>query len=81
VVLTKVHCQHDQQWVDMLGKVKLGNVDEDVLDFLESLRRPLPEVGGVRPTRLYTHRANVQNGNEQEFRKLDESESAFEAID
>jgi ATP-dependent DNA helicase PIF1 len=82
VVLSKVHRQQDQKWVDMLGKIKVGNVDNEVLDFLESLRRPLPEeINGVRPTRLYTHRADVQGENEAEFRRLEEQEFTFEAID
>jgi ATP-dependent DNA helicase PIF1 len=81
VVLSKVHRQQDQKWVDMLGKIKVGNVDNEVLDFLESLRRPLPEIDGVRPTRLYTHRANVQGENEAEFQRLGEQEFTFEAID
>lgn len=81
VVLTKVHRQQDQKWVDMLSKIKLGQHDTEVLNFLDSLRRPLPEIDGVKPTKLYTHRANVQSENNAEFKKINEPESTFEAID
>jgi len=81
VILTKVHRQKDQQWVDILSKIKVGDVDEEVLNFLEGLRRPLDEVGGVKPTKLYTHRVNVQSENDTEFRKLKETEFSFRAQD
>jgi hypothetical protein len=81
VVLTKVHRQEDQKWVDMLTKIKFGNADEEVLSFLESLRRPLAIIGGIVPTRLYTHRTNVMEENNTEFAKLSSQEYSFNAQD
>ena len=81
VILTKVHRQTDQGWVDMLTKIKHGSHDDAVLDFLDSLRRPLQQLNGVRPTRLYTHRANVQLENDAEFAKIPGDEFVSAAID
>jgi ATP-dependent DNA helicase PIF1 len=81
VVLSKVYRQQDQKWVDMLSKIKLGDVNEEVLDFLESLRRPLSEDDGVKPTKLYTHRADVAAENDAEFAKLKSKEILFNALD
>jgi len=67
--------------VEMLGQIKIGNVTEEILDYLWALRRPLTDIGGIKPTRLYTHRANVQHENEMEFRKLKQKEYVIEAID
>ena len=65
----------------MLSRIKLGNVDDSVLDFLESLRRPLPEISGLRPTKLYTHKSDVQLENDREFEKLEGPVYRFKAID
>jgi len=81
VVLTKVHRQKDQMWVDMLTKIKFGKADEEVLTFLESLRRPLPIIEGIVPTRLYTHRTNVMEENNTEFARLSGHEYTFTALD
>ena len=81
IILTEVHRQKDPEWVGMLGQIKLGDVGDSVLDFLESLRRPLPEDSGVLPTKLYTHKANVQLENDREFEKLEGPAYAFKATD
>jgi hypothetical protein len=82
VILTKIFRQTDQKWVDMLGKLKVGEVTGEILQFLRSLRRPLGKIaGGVKPTRLYTHRSTVERENEEEFRKLTGNEYHFDAID
>ena len=68
--------------MDMLGKLKVGQVTPDIMTRLLSLRRPLHELAsGVKPTRLYTHRKTVVDENEQEFRKLKAAEYSFDAID
>jgi len=65
----------------MLGQIKLGHINDEVLGYLWTLRRPLTGSGDIKPTRLYTHRANVQNENDLEFENLKQKEYVFEAID
>lgn len=82
VILTKVFRQTDQAWVNILSKLKVGEVTDDILQYLESLRRPLRDLdSGVKPTRLYTHRSTVERENEEEFQKLTTQQYDFDAID
>ena len=81
IILTEVYRQKDREWIDMLSRIKLGDVDDSVLDFLESLRRPLPEISGLRPTKLYTHKSDVQLENDREFEKLEGPVYRFKATD
>jgi hypothetical protein len=68
--------------VDILGKLKVGEVTDDILKYLGSLRRPLRDLdNGVKPTRLYTHRRTVERENEEEFQKLNTQQYTFDAID
>lgn len=69
-VLTKIHRQRDEEWIDILNRVKHGALNYADLDYLEELRRPLPDFHKIKPTHLYTHRTNVDYKNELEFRKL-----------
>lgn len=68
--------------MEMLGKIKMGEVDDKILDYLESLREPLStsEIG-IKPTMLYTHRKNVDQENEEEFMKLRGNIYQFNAVD
>lgn len=65
----------------MLTQIKLGVLDEEMANCLWSLRRPLEVIEGIKPTRLYTHRANVQTENQVEFGKIQKPEFVFEAMD
>lgn len=66
----------------MLGKIKLGDVGPDILDYLVKLNRPLdlPE-NGVKPTQLCTHRGRVNDINDAEFEQLETQTHTFDAID
>lgn len=79
--LEKVWRQDDQEWVNVLGKLKLGEVDADAIQYLHNLKRPLVIKDGVKPTKLYTHRMNVEAENQREFEKLPGQTYNFHAID
>lgn len=73
ITLTKVHRQTEQEWVDILGKLKLGRGFEDgkISTVLSSLQRPLPTLPtGIIPTMLYTHRNSVASENERAYGQL-----------
>ncbi|KAF8461267.1 hypothetical protein BDZ91DRAFT_663553, partial [Kalaharituber pfeilii] len=80
-LLHKVWRQSDQEWVDILGKLKYGEVNQHVKQYLENLKRPLQVKGGIKPTRLYTHRADANYENQLEFSKLPFQMYPFEAVD
>lgn len=66
----------------MLGKIKLGDADPDILDYLVGLNRPLNLLeNGIKPTQLCTHRLRVNEINDAEFRKLKTQTYTFDAID
>lgn len=65
----------------MLNRIKKGKRDDDILEYLNKLDRPLAQVNGIVPTRLYTHRKTVEQMNQEEFKKLDNQEYIFNAVD
>lgn len=82
VLLEKVFRQQDQKWVDMLNRIKMGEKDHDILEYLGELKRPLESLeNGIKPTNLYTHRCKVDKVNQVEFHRLTGKEYVFNAID
>lgn len=82
--LTKVYRQQDQEWVDMLAKIKKGEGFQDgkVTAVLNSLKRPLVTLrSGIKPTILHTHRASSEEENKREYRKLSGNEVSYSAVD
>lgn len=78
-ILTETHRHKDKDWINLLEKVKLANLDWADLVDLQRLRRPLEVKDGIRPTLLYTHRINVDEENERGFRELEGPEYHFRA--
>ena len=86
VLLKTVHRQNNPEWIKHLRNVAGGGPalgsDSSTLDKLESLRRPLTILpSGVRPTRLYARRADVDGTNSYELARLPGSEHSFCAVD
>ena len=80
-LLTKVFRQKDQEWIDILNRLKLGNLDSHTIEYMENLKRPLFPDGGIIPTKLYTHRNDADYENSREFSKLKAKVYTFGAID
>lgn len=81
VYLKEVHRQTDLDWIEVLNQIRLGNRDEQVIDYLQNLSRKLPENGGITPTRIHTHRKGVDEENQREYDKLGGCEYLFDAYD
>lgn len=82
VLLTEVFRQVDKNWVDMLDKIKLGDMSPEILNYLASLNRPLDLLDdGIKPTMLYTHKKKVKDINDAEFRQLTTQTYDFDAVD
>jgi ATP-dependent DNA helicase PIF1 len=81
VLLKKVFRQSDQDWVDILAQIKEGNTPPEVISALMEMQRQLPDIDGIKPTKLYSHRADVRDENDGEFRKLKSQARRYLALD
>ncbi|RVD87572.1 uncharacterized protein DFL_001797 [Arthrobotrys flagrans] len=82
LVLTKVHRQSDQEWVDILNSIKHSNLTPEVSSYLRQLSRPLLQLpNGIRATNLYSHRRDVDAENRQGLSELPGEEYSVKSID
>jgi len=81
VLLTQVHRQTDQEWIDILDKVKHANLTQGVMSYLLNLKRRLQDLGGIKPTQLFTHRVNVEVVNNESLESLPGIATEFTALD
>lgn len=72
LALTKIYRQKDEEWINILSKIKKGSYwEQDVTQKLSSLQRELPELpSGIKPTLLHSHREHVAEINNLEFKQL-----------
>lgn len=70
--LTKIYRQKDEEWINILGKIKKGSFwEQGVSQKLYSLQRELPKLpSGIVPTILHSHRGYVAERNDLEFKRL-----------
>jgi len=81
VFLETVFRQTDLVWINHLARIARGKVDEKVLDYLEGLRRELPQDKvGIKPTKLYSHRKKVDEENAEELAKLPGNGYSFHSV-
>lgn len=67
--LTEQHRQEDDDFLKVLGDIRDDSVEESTLEHL--VKRLNQEIEGVsKPTKLYTHNANVDAINDAELQKL-----------
>ncbi len=67
--LEEQHRQQDRAFLRVLSDIRTNNVDEDTVNYLRE--RYNQEVKGkIKPTRLYTHNADVDAINEMELSKI-----------
>ncbi|KAJ6256113.1 ATP-dependent DNA helicase PIF1 [Drechslerella dactyloides] len=82
LILEKVLRQTNEEWVGVLDNVKHSRLTPDVQRYLRNLTRPLPNLpNGIRPTKLYSHRADVEKENNAGLNQLPGEEYAFKALD
>ncbi|KAK6346446.1 hypothetical protein TWF730_011373 [Orbilia blumenaviensis] len=82
LVLTKVHRQSDQEWVNILNSIKHSDLNPEVEKYLRRLTRPLPQLrNGIRATNLYSHRRDVDAENQQGLSQLPGEEYLVKSID
>lgn len=75
VYLKQILRQEDQEFRMMLNKVRMGVVDEMVKQALSSrIGKELTNEFGIKPTKLFPLKANVEKMNEEELDKLGDVE-------
>lgn len=82
VTLKTMHRQsNDQKYLEVLNKVKLGEIDSSVENYLDSLQRPLPKELLPVHVKLRTHNKNVDYINADELSKIKAKQEEFIARD
>lgn len=80
--LTQIYRQKDEQFVSLLQACRLGNPSPLHIDLLwKRVRVPLDTKDGIRPTRLYPHKADVQQENMLELGRLKGEIRTYRAVD
>lgn len=81
-MLHKVYRQQtDLEWIHMLNRLRVGDMDSSLQSALHGLHRPLQVDNGVEPTKLYVSRSEVDTENQRKFAKLQSPVVDYSAID
>eukprot|EP00667_Euglena_gracilis_P007781 EG_transcript_7857 len=78
--LLEVFRQRDQQFVSVLNKVRMGEVDQEVMDLL-TYCKSVQFLDGVEPTLLFPLRSQVARINESRLASLEGAEWVNTAVD
>jgi ATP-dependent exoDNAse (exonuclease V) alpha subunit len=74
--LTEQHRQEDETLTEILNRIRDNSIDDMHYEHLaKRINAELPE--GIRPTKLYTHNANVDNENMLELNSLESGEKIY----
>lgn len=74
--LTEQHRQEDEVLTGILNTIRNNTIDKEQYEHLEKrMHASLPE--GVKPTKLYTHNANVDSENTSELSTIESDEKVF----
>ncbi|QLL32414.1 hypothetical protein HG536_0C05830 [Torulaspora globosa] len=81
IMLTKVFRQQgDSRFIEMLNKMRLGQIDGETEREFKKLSRPLPQ-DEIIPAELYSTRNEVERANKQRLNRLPGKAHVFHAID
>jgi ATP-dependent DNA helicase PIF1 len=82
IELTEVFRQSNKKFVEILQKIRKGDVTPDVETFLRRCERKLPPTeSGIIPTKLYSKNKDVVVENNAELDKLPGPTHSFRAVD
>ncbi|KLO10923.1 hypothetical protein SCHPADRAFT_808206, partial [Schizopora paradoxa] len=79
--LTEVFRQSEDEFIDILAEMRLGQLSPDSVNKLKSLSRAICYDDGIEATELYSHRADVDRANNMRMMKLTTESRSFEATD
>ncbi|MBW0494136.1 hypothetical protein O181_033851 [Austropuccinia psidii MF-1] len=80
VELKQVFRQEDEQFIEVLNKIRRGIVDQVVENTMFSVSQPLKE-HPVKPTKLYANNVSVDKENIKQFQALQSEQHIFTALD
>lgn len=80
IELQKVFRQEDKYFIDILNKIRWGQVDDTVDKLMLSRSKPLQE-HQIKPTRLYPKNQDVDVENSKKFSLLKETVHSFASFD
>ncbi|KAB0795079.1 hypothetical protein PPYR_11918 [Photinus pyralis] len=79
--LSEVHRQHDSEFINILNKLRLGEVPKEVADKLMATSKQIIELNGILATRLCSHTNEAIMINESKLKSLEGESVAFNAVD
>ncbi|KAG9051525.1 hypothetical protein FS837_004035 [Tulasnella sp. UAMH 9824] len=68
--LTRVFRQKDQRFVDMLNKMRVGELEPPAIEQFKRLKRELWYEDDIQPTQLYPLKAQVERANSERLNQL-----------
>lgn len=81
IELKTVFRQTDEKFVDILNQIRIGEVTDETVKILNTLKRPLETKDGIEPTRLYARNIDVDAENRRYLDQIDEEEFNFKSED
>ena len=79
--LTEIYRQNDKQFIAILQNIRIGRCLPQLTRLLRSTASQEIESGGIRATRLFTHKEDVQATNLRQLGALDGAVRRFTAND
>lgn len=78
--LVKVFRQTDEAFIALLNRIKMSQHTPEDIEYLKTLKRPLSQEDGVKPTRLYPLNAYVDATNAKYYNEIDAKETSYDMI-
>lgn len=79
VQFTRGMRQIDDTFYNTLGKIRIGDISEDVMRIIGQCIRPIVEIEGIKPTKLYPTKDSVARININELKKLNVHHTVFKS--
>lgn len=79
--LTTVHRQTDKKFVDILNKIRVGDVNDEIVQVLKDTGKQKIEIDGILATRLCSHVKDANEINEFQLNKLPGKSKVYLAED
>lgn len=73
--------QQDEQFTNMVSRVRLGQCTDDVCEYFESLSRDIEYDDGIDPVRLYSLRATTDEYNQSRLASLRSQPKRYDSMD
>ena len=79
--LTEIYRQNDKQFIAILQNIRIGRCLPSVTRLLRATAQQVIERDGIKATKLFTHKEDVQSTNLRELKVLEGAAKQFTAQD